>query len=190
MKKVSSTKRKKSRSKPFNSAARIVSRLLFNKRAVSVALSTMIITAGVIAMGIAVLYWAYSWGKVANMQYSDSVTAGSNAIEERIAFEYIAYSSSNAEVRVNMINWGKANNVSIARVYIWDSAHEPIGSYNGIVLTNITTNAPISGNTLNPGDEGYFSVKVTLPPHSEPYYYSIRVVTERGRNFDGSFATP
>ena len=32
-----------------------------NKRAVSVALSTMIITAGVIAAGIAVLYWAYSW---------------------------------------------------------------------------------------------------------------------------------
>jgi hypothetical protein len=151
----------------------------------------MIITAGVIAMGIAVLYWAYSWGKVANMQYSDSVTAGSNAIEERIAFEYIAYSSSNAEVRVNMINWGKANNVSIARVYVWDSAHQPVGSFSDIVLMDITTpNTPISGNTLNPGDEGCFIVKVTLPPHSEPYYYSIRVVTERGRNFDGSFATP
>jgi hypothetical protein len=189
VKKVPSTKRKKSRSKLKNSAARIVSSLLFNKRAVSVALSTMIITAGVVAMGIAVLYWTYSWGKVANMQYSDSITAGSNAIEERIAFEYITYSSSNAEIRVNMINWGKANNVSIARVYIWDSAHQPVESSSDIVLMDITANTPISGNTLNIGDEGYFIVEVTSPLSSNSYY-SIRVVTERGRNFDGSFATP
>ena len=179
-------KRKKSRSKPKNSVARLVSSLFFNKRAVSVALSTMIITAGVVAMGIAVLYWAYSVGNLANKQYSDTVAVGSNAVVERIAFEYIACSGS--EVTVNMINWGKANNVSVARVYIWDSAHELVGSSGSIVLMDITTNTPISGNTLNTGDEGYFIVKVTPPLHSNSYY-SIRVVTERGRNFDGSFAT-
>jgi hypothetical protein len=154
----------------------------------------MIITAGVVAMGIAVLYWAYSWGKVANMQYSDSITAGSNAIGERIAFEYITYSSLSNNLTVNMINWGKTNNVSIARVYLWDSSHQPIGTYPDevnpeLVLMNITTNTRIPSNTLNIGDEGYFNVTTltTLPLNS---YYNIRIVTERGRNFDGSFATP
>jgi len=165
----------------------MVSSLFFNKRAVSVALSTMIITAGVVAMGIAVLYWAYSWSNLATKQYSDAIATGSNAIGERIAFEYIAYSSSSAELTVNIINWGKTNNVSIARVYIWDSAHQPVGSFSGLILMNITTSAPIPGNTLNMGDEGYFSITTSLPSNS---YFSIRVVTERGRNFDGSFATP
>jgi hypothetical protein len=182
--KVPSTKRKKSLSKPKNSVARILSSLLFSKRAVSVALSTMIITAGVVAMGIAVLYWAYSVGNLANKQYSDTVAVGSNAVVERIAFEYIACSGS--EVTVNIINWGKANNVSVVRVYIWDSAHELVGSSGDIVLMDITTNAPIPGNTLNMGEEGYFSITASLLPNS---YFSIRVVTERGRNFDGSFAT-
>jgi len=158
--------------------------VLFNKRAVSVALSTMIITAGVVAMGITVLYWAYSAGDLANKQYSDTIAVGSNAVVERLAFEYIDYSGS--QVTVNMINWGKANNVSIARVYVWDNNHELVGSFSDIVLFDIGTSQPIESNTLDVGDEGYFSIISPLPPNS---YFNIRVVTERGRNFDSSFST-
>ena len=57
-----------------------------NKRAVSVALSTMIITAGVIAAGIGVLYWTYSWGNVADRQYSTSISTSQNATSEMIGF--------------------------------------------------------------------------------------------------------
>ena len=165
---------------------RLLVSLLFSKRAVSVALSTMIITAGVVAMGIAVLYWTYGVGNLANKQYSDSVTVGSNAVVERLTFEYIAYSGS--EVTVNMLNWGKANNVSIARVYIYDNAHNVVSSSNNIELLNITSKEPIQYNMLNAGDEGYFTIGPISQLQSSSYY-TIRVVTERGRNFDGSFAT-
>jgi hypothetical protein len=187
---MSSKKRKRSCFKLKNSVSRFSRSLFFNNRAVSVALSTMIITAGVVAMGITVLYWTYSWGKVANLQYSDSISAGSKAIEERLSFECVLYSSSNAEVKINLINWGKANNVSVARVYIFDDNHQLVGDSSEIVLMDMETpNTPIFGNALNRGDEGYFMVKMS-PPLISNSYYNILVVTERGRNFEGFFATP
>ncbi len=171
--------------------AKLLLHLIFNKRAVSVALSTMIITAGVIAMGIAVLYWSYSWGNMAKRQYGETVSAGSVAIEERLSFEYIAYSAPESNLTVNVLNWGKANNLSIVRVYLWDKLNNPVGTFPdsnyNIVLMNITTGAPIPTNSLNAREEGYFNLTVSLDSNS---YYNIRVVTDRGRNFDGSFSTP
>jgi len=170
---------------------KMLRKLLFDKRAVSVAVSTMIITAGVIAMGIAVLYWTYSWGNMANKQYVDNMQTGSNAMEERISFECISYSSSSKNLTVNLLNWGKAKNTGIARIYIWDNNHEPVGSYSGsdLVLKDITTNEPIQGNVLDIGNEGYitFNVGLALDPYGNNSYFSIRVVTQRGRSFDGSF---
>lgn len=156
-----------------------------NKRGVSEALSTMIITAGVIAMGIAVLYWAYSWGNVANTQFTQTVQTGSQAVEERLSFEYITY--SNNVLTVNMLNWGDANNVTIARVYIWDNSHNSIAPITFTPLKNITTSEYIQGNTLNIGQEGKFTVNT--PNLNSNSYFVIRVVTDRGRNFDGSFST-
>jgi hypothetical protein len=137
-------------------------------------------------MGIAVLYWTYGVGNLANKQYADSVAVGSNAVVERLAFEYITYSGS--EVTVNVINWGKANNVSIARVYIYNSDHDVVGSSNEIELMDISTRRPIEGNTLNISEEGYFTIDPSSQLQSSAYF-TVRVVTERGRNFDGSFAT-
>jgi hypothetical protein len=164
-------------------------KLFRDKRAMSVAISTLIITAGVIAMGIAVLYWTYSWGNIANKQYMENTQAGSSAMEERIGFEYIAYNSTSEELTVNMINWGKSNNLSIARVYIWDSSHSSVGSYSetNVLLKDLATaHTPIAGDTLNSGEEGCVIFPVSLNSTS---YYTIRVVTDRGRNFDSSFAT-
>jgi hypothetical protein len=160
-------------------------KLLVDKRAVSVALSTMIITAGVVAMGIAILYWAYAWGKVATVEISSGMQSDSNAIEERIGYEYISVSGT--QVTVNIINWGKTGNVSVARVYIWDNDHNPIELTADTTLMDIDGGAPIAGNTLTPGGEGKFTV--TTSALVTDSYYNIRIVTERGRNFDSSFAT-
>ena len=158
-------------------------KLLVDKRAVSVALSTMIITAGVVAMGIAILYWAYAWGKVATIEISNGMQSDSNAIEERVGYEYI--SESGTQVTVNIINWGKTGNVSVARVYIWDINHNPVDLSTDKTLMEIDPPYNlISGNTLNPGEEGKFIVTASLVADS---YYTIRIVTERGRNFDWSF---
>lgn len=163
-------------------AKRLIQSLLFDKRAISVALTTMIITAGVIAFGIAVLYWATSWGNVANQQYSATVANSQDAIGERLAFEYTTYSGNN--LTVYLINNGMSKNVSIARVYIWDSSHQPIGTFTPSLMNISLPNTPIQ--SLNIGDEGYFTINA--PGLSG--YCTFRVVTERGRNFDGSFSAP
>jgi hypothetical protein len=161
--------------------------LLFDKRAVSVALTTMIITAGVIAAGIAVLYWAYSWGNVANNQYGSTVANNQNSIQENIAFEYINYSniSTNGQLTVYVINCGLSNKVNLTRLYIWNSANQLVGTYNILQLYRTSDGTAISNNSLNIGDEGYFNVTI---PTLTSGYYTIRVVTGRGRNFDGSFS--
>jgi len=171
-------------------AERTIRGLLSSKKAVSVVVSTVVLTAGVLALGIAVLYWAYSWGNLANLEYSRAVADSSHAVSERIGFEYISFSSANNQLTVNIINWGRANNLSISLVYIWDSFHNYVGTgaYFPSQLTNLTTGSPIPDNSLNMGDEGGFTVRI---PNSLPNgYYNIRIVTGRGRNFDSSFIVP
>jgi len=170
------------RSKP----AKLLRNLLFGKRAVSVALTTMIITAGVIAAGIAVLYWAYSWGNTANSQYANTVGNNQNSIEESIAFEYVNYSMANNQLTVYVINVGLSNGVTLVRLYLWNSANQAIGTYNIGQLYAISDRTAISTNSLNRGDEGYFTV--TPSPSLSSGYYTLRIVTGSGRDFDDSFS--
>jgi hypothetical protein len=165
-----------------------VRNLLFDRRGISDALTTIIITAGVIAFGIAVLYWAYSWGNIANQQYSTTVGNSQDAIGENLAFEYVYYSNNN--LTVYLINCGMTNNVSITRLYIWINYSQPIGTFTPSALMYITNNTAIPNNSLSIGNEGYFTVPINNPPLVSGSYYRIRVVTGRGRNFDGEFSTP
>jgi hypothetical protein len=153
-----------------------------------VVVSTVILTAGVLAMSIAVLYWTYSMGKITNIEYAENTSANSNAVEERIGFEHINGSSNN--VTVYIINWGKADNISIAHVLILDSSYRYVGSnMTNIVLKNMddpSGNTLISGNKLAIGADGVFTTKISAQLTPDTIYY-VRIVTERGRNFDGSF---
>jgi hypothetical protein len=170
-------------------ARKKIKSFLWNKKAASVALTTVILTAGVLAMSIAVLYWAFSWGNLANRQYSKAIATSSSAIEERIGFEYISYSGSSNVLTVNIINWGTSNDVSIIRVYLKDNQQNPIGlSYTPSPLRAINSGALISSNSLNPQDEGYFTLSPSVGLSSG--FYNIRIVTERGRSFDGTFVVP
>lgn len=172
------------------SAKRKTPSLLKNRKAVSVVVSTVVLSAGVLALGIAVLYWAFSWGNIANLQYSRTVADNSNAIAERVGFEYISYSSSNNMLTVNIINCGGANNLNVSLVHLTDNFHNYVGTgaYTPSSLTNITSGSPIPDNALDIGEEGRFTVTLSGPLSSG--YYNIRIVTERGRNFDSSFIVP
>ncbi len=158
-------------------------RFLRNRCAVSVALTSLIITASVIAAGISVLYWAYSWGDIANQQYSQTVNSNQNATSEKLAFEFTTYSSGT--LKVYLLNCGQVNEVAVARVIIWDSSSQIVGTYpaDGSAVTLMDSSipgTPIAGNNLDVGKEGYFTVN----PNLSAGYYTLRVVTERGRNFD------
>jgi hypothetical protein len=174
-------------SRSWRFTKRGIGRFSGNKKAVSVVLSTVVLSAGVLALGIAVLYWAYSWGHLANLSYSRTVATNSYAVAERIGFEYVSYSTSNRILTINIINCGAANNLNISSVHVTDSMRNPVGTgaYPPSSLTNMTTGAQIADNSLDMGEEGKFTITFSTPlPNG---YYNIRVVTGRGRNFDSSF---
>ena len=168
-------------------------RFFVDKRAVSVALSTMIITAGVIAAGITVLYWAYGVGNVADRQYSPSVSNSTSALGEQLGFEYTTYPVSSGSLYVYLINCGTSNNLTIAHVYLWSSTFVqilPTKSWNlSPLYYTATPLKPIPASTggLGIGREGYFILSgLSL---SSGTYYNLRVVTGRGSNFDEAFST-
>ena len=168
------------------SGKRKIRSLIFNRKAISVVVSTIVLTAGVLAMGIAVMYWAFSWGNIAAQDYSKSEANSAMAAQERLGFEYINYSSSSNMLTVYIMNWGTAKSVNITNVYLWDNLHNPIGQYPNPQLLNITSGAAIG--SLNIGDEGYLSISLSNQLASNSLFY-IRIITGRGRTFDSSFAT-
>jgi hypothetical protein len=164
--------------------------LLFNKKAASVVVSTIILTSMVVAVSIAVLYWTQSMSKIGNNEYSKNTKASSSAVEERIGFEYVNYSGNSLTTYI--INWGKADNVTIAHVLVLDSSYNYVGSnLTTITFRDIDSNFPISGNTLRIGSDGRFTTRISNPSSliSGDLYY-VRIITSRGRNFDGSFIAP
>jgi hypothetical protein len=160
-----------------------------NKRAVSVALSTMIITAGVIAAGIAVLYWTYSWGNVADQQYSQTVNSNSLAMQENIGFEYVNY--ANPQLTIYIINSGQSNYMTLRSVYLWDTGNNLKGTYQNLILYLTSTigqpsPTPLPTNyDLTRGIEVYFTINIGQLSSG---YYTVRLVTGSGRNFDYTFS--
>jgi hypothetical protein len=168
-------------------AKRKIRGLFFNKKAASVVVSTIILTAMVVAASIAVLYWTQSMSKIGNTEYSKNTKASSNAVEERLGFEYVTYAGRS--LTVNIVNWGETSNVTIAHVLVLDSSYNYVGSnLTAIRLTDIDNKLPISGNSLSSGSDGYFTTIISNPGSLQMnHLYYVRIVTSSGRNFDGSF---
>jgi hypothetical protein len=164
----------------------IKNNFLSNKKAVSVALTTMIITAGVLAAGIGILYWSFAWGNIARDQYSQAISQSQDSVGERLGFEYISY--QNGQLIVNLINCGSTGDLKLARVYVWDSSHNLMSTSNSPTLKDISTDQQVTDNQgqngLDVGKEGYIAIAGTL----DPGYYTVTVITERGRNFDSTFS--
>jgi hypothetical protein len=180
------TKGRKHTSHPGLYAKRKVHSLLLNRKAASVVLSTVVLTAGVIAMSIAVLYWTYGMGKISRIEYTKSTTTSMSAINERIGFEYVRYLGTT--LTVNIINCGKTDSINITRVYIMNGNYQNVVvSGLGVTLYNIDNpGTQLPGNKLGIGKEGYFTINTPNPLANGLYY--VRITTGRGRNFDGSFA--
>jgi hypothetical protein len=167
---------------------RRIKSLFLNKKAVSVVVSTIVVTAGVLGMGIGVLFWAYSMGDIAAHTYSNTEATNAKAVQERLAFEFTDYSTSNNILTVNVMNWGDSGNLTIANVYIYNSSHQYVGNFSRPALRNIVTSALIPFG-LSVTGEGYFQIRPNPALAAGSFYY-IRIITDRGRTFDGSFATP
>jgi hypothetical protein len=165
--------------------------LLRNKKAVSVVVSTVVLTAGVIAASIAVLYWTYGMGKISHTEYNKSTNSSISALNERIGYEYISYSTGT--LTVNIINCGRTDNLNVTRIYVMNNGYHDVANSGGasVILRTInddgTSGTPIAGNHLDIGQDG--SIRLNGLSLASGLYY-VRITTGRGRNFDSSFGVP
>jgi len=150
------------------------------KRAVSVAISSVILTAAVIAVSFVVLFWAQYRSSAYNEQYSEAMNSDITKLKERLTFEYIFYNSSESNLIVYLMNWGRVDNVTVQTVFVGNTTWFTTFSNIDLKFLNGT-----SAQDLDIGEEGYFLLY--LPNLVLRKSYSVRVITGRGSVFESTF---
>jgi len=158
---------------------RKIRRLLFNRRAVSVVISSVLLTATVMALGAVVLVWTNSRISIANTEYADLMDSSLARIKEKIVLEYVFFNSSQNELTVYLLNCGESDNVSIVNVYLSNDSWIQLFPDVELRFLNGTVT-----QSLDINEEGFFEISVSLLTDTS---YSIRIVTGRGRLFDATF---
>jgi FlaG/FlaF family flagellin (archaellin) len=165
-----------------------------DKRALSPIFATVLLATIIIIFGSVAYYYSTNLTTTATNSYVSTLSGSQQAISERIGFENVVYNGSSTTLTVYIINCGSANNVKINSVFLYDSSHNIVGSpYSGnstISALNpidrgTPTPTPLTGNCLNVGQEGYFTVTLstTLPGP----IYTIHLITQSGSYFDYEF---
>jgi hypothetical protein len=174
-----------------------------DKRALSPIFATVLLAAIILIFGTVAYYYASNITSTATNNYVSTLTDSQQAMSERLGFENVVYTPSQlspstpATLTVYIINCGSANNVKINSVFVYDASHTIVGVYSGTpnpisVLQPLDggtpTPTPITGNNLNVGQEGYFTVTMTGPSLTSGSIYTIHLVTKSGSYFDYDFA--
>ena len=155
-------------------------RSMLNRRAESAVISSVILVAAVIAMGIAVLLYANSRSNIFAQEYSQAVNDDIIKLNEGIAYENIIYYSGTKTLSLYLINYGAANDVEIADVYLFNST-----------WTNETTDFQLryfndtETSDLGIGEEGY--VLLESQTLTRGTVYTVKITTERGSTFGKEF---
>jgi hypothetical protein len=168
-----------------------------DKRALSPIFATVLLASIIIVFGSAAYYYTSNITSNATNDYVNTLMDSQQAMSERIGFENVVYTSSPARLTIYIINCGSANNVKINSVFVYDANHTIVGVYSGSpnpisVLQPIDGGTPaptpITGNNLNAGQEGYFTVTMAGPSLTSGSIYTIHLVTKSGSYFDYDFA--
>ena len=70
---------------------KVVTRVIFSRKAVSNVISAVILTGVVIALSFAVFSWSESRAQGYSDEYGDTVDAETAKLREKLAFEYVYY---------------------------------------------------------------------------------------------------
>jgi FlaG/FlaF family flagellin (archaellin) len=173
-----------------------------DKRALSPIFATVLLASIIIIFGSVAYYYTSNLTTDATNNYVKTLSDSQQAMSERIGFENVFYDGSTNPVtlKIYIINCGIANNVQIGSVFLYNTAShnlvgQPIqGSTRSSVgsfvfpLFTIDGGASIQSNSLNKGDEGYFTVPLSGALQSGTSY-TIHLVTQSGSAFDYEFAT-
>jgi len=154
-------------------------KIVLDKKAISVAVSSVILTTVVVVLGFVLLSWTYGKSLTMNTEYNEAVDSNVAKLKEKIVFEYLFYNKSKNELSAYLLNCGKSNNVSIVNVFIKNGTWFKVFPRPKLRFLNGT-----STESLDINEEGYFALNVNL---QTGVTYSIRIITERGRIFETTF---
>jgi hypothetical protein len=150
-----------------------------NKRAVSTAISSVIMAAAVITVGFSVLSWTFTKSADYNQLYATKMQSNLNKINEKLVFEFISFNRSRSELSIYLLNCGQSNNVSLSSVNLGNNSWHQ--SFSNITLVG-SNNSNIQN--LNVYNQGHIKLTVNLQTNLS---YSINVLTARGRDFNFEF---
>ena len=157
----------------------LLGKIIHDKKAATVAISAVIITAAVVALGFAVLYWAQSKTSSLNSHFNEEMEADIARLREKITFECVFYDSGDDELYVYIFNCGKSDDVTIVAAYVRNDTW--MESFSVIQLRFLTGTVTES---LDTGEHAYLKLSVELTTDS---IYTMRLITGRGRTFETSF---
>jgi hypothetical protein len=173
---------------------------LRDSRGLSPIFATVLLASIIIVFGSVAYYYSSNLTTTATNNYVKTVSDNQQSLSERISFENVVYlSSSNPlALKVYIINSGSANNVQIDTVFLYNTtSHNLVGqpiqgsarpSTGSLIFPLFTLDggAPIQSNSLNIGNEGFFTVPLTGALQSGTSY-TIHVITQSGSAFDDEF---
>jgi len=172
------------RKKNFSSircSYRRILRFLSDKRALSDVISATMMAGTVITLSFVVFAWSQNITSNYNYKYSQTVATEANRLKEKLVFEHVSNTSSNA-VRAYLLNCGAIDDVGIKTVHVINSNNVVIGTFSSPTLKFL--NGTVTQN-LDIGQEGYIDLSPVSLIHKA--YYSVKIVTERGAMFDSNF---
>jgi len=165
-----------------------------NKHGLSPIFATVLLASIIIIFGSIAYYYSNNLTTSATNNYVSTLSNSQQSLSERIGFENVVYVNTTGHVslRVYIINSGSANNLQINSVFLYDANHNIAGDspYSGGSISQISfiDGGAIASNSLNVGQEGYFTITLkpgaSLPNPS----YTIHLITQRGSAFDDPFS--
>jgi hypothetical protein len=160
----------------------------FDRRALSPIFATVLLATIIIVVGSVAFYFSTNLTTNATNGYVNSLAISQQSISERIGFENVIYNHTSNTLTVYIINSGNANNLKLNLLFLYDVNNNLVGNpvdLSSVTLRSIDGGAPVQGNLLNAGTEGFFSASASLTPGS---VYTLHLVTKSGSAFDYEFS--
>ena len=166
---------------------------LGNKRALSPIFATVLLASIIIIFGSVAYYYSSNLTTTATNNYVSTLSDSQQSMSERIGFENVVYNhqSSPATLKIYIVNCGSANNVKIDAIFLYDASHNIAGgspySDDSISQLSFIDGGAIASNSLNVGQEGYFTVTLKTGASLPNSLITIHLITQSEGYFDYDF---
>ena len=162
----------------------------FSKRAISNVISTTLMAALAVAVGLATLAWAQGVSVNFVSSYGTAINADIDKIKERLITEYVDYASASKNVTVFLINSGTIDDVAIQSITVRFSNGTLVKTLQNPILRLLPGGTVVSD--LDQGQEGSVQINTVSPPLvptglTAGSKYLATIVTVRGAVFNADF---